>query len=99
MSGKDSGSVVEFMKLFAQLKHWSDDAPDELAHLAASDPGVNDLCSRLSIAAQLLKMNERRARVLFAAPVDPKFLSAWRDFEERYESVVSGIWLSDLLSM
>jgi hypothetical protein len=57
---------------------------------------VKDLCTRLSFAAHLLKMNERRARALFAAPVDPTFLSAWRDYEERYEFVVSGVWLSDL---
>ena len=42
-------------------------------------------------------MNERRHRALFAAPVDPAFLAAWRDYEERYQSVVSGIWLVDLL--
>jgi hypothetical protein len=96
-SGKDSGEVVKFMTLFARLKDWSDDAPEDLAELAASDSSVKDLCIELSFAAHFLKMNERRARALFAAPVDPAFLSAWRDYEERYESVVSGFWLSALL--
>ena len=49
--GKDSLEVVEFMALFARLKHWSDDAPEELAELAASDSSVKDLCTRLSFAA------------------------------------------------
>ncbi len=35
--------------------------------------------------------------MLFAAPVDPAFLAAWRDYEDRYEAILSGIWLSDIL--
>lgn len=94
--GKDSSEVVSFMALFARLKLFSDDALADLAALAASDSSVMDLCERISMAAHLLKMNERRARVLFAAPVDPAFLDAWRDYEERYESVVSSVWLANL---
>lgn len=94
---KDSAEVVIFMTLFARLKLWSDDAPEELADLAATDTSVRDLCTELSFAGRFLKMNERRARELFAAPVDPTFLAAWRDYEERYETVVSVIWLSVLL--
>lgn len=92
--GKDSPEVIEFMTLFARLKHFTDDAPADLADQAASDSSVMDLCTELSFAAESLKKNERRARVLFAAPVDPAFLAAWRDYEERYESLVSDIWLS-----
>lgn len=94
---KDSPEVIDFMALFTRLKDWSDDDPEGLSDFAAGDESVRDLCAKLSLAAYLLKMNERRARVLFAAPVDPAFLAAWRDYEERYESIVSGIWLSDLL--
>ena len=84
--GKDTPEVVEFMALFARLKDWSDDDPEGLSDFAASDESVKELCTKLSFAAHFLKMNERRARVLFAAPVDPAFLAAWRDYEERYES-------------
>ena len=94
---KDSPEVVEFMALFTRLKSWSDDDPEGLFDFAADDESVRKLCIELSFAAHFLKMNERRARVLFAAPVDPLFLNAWRDYEERYESTVSRIWLSDLL--
>jgi hypothetical protein len=41
-------------------------------------------------------MNERRSRRLFAAPVDSSFASAWRDYEERYASVVADVWTFDL---
>ena len=94
--GKDSPEVIEFMTLFARLRDWSDDAPEELAEFAANDDSVKDLCTKLSFSAHFLKMNERRTRALFAAPVDPAFLLAWRDYEERYEFVVSGVCLSDL---
>ncbi len=95
--GKDSAEVVKFMALFARLKDWSDDAPEQLAKFAATDSSVKDLCLEVSFVAHFLKMNERRARALFAAPVDPAFLGAWRDYEQRYESVVLGLWLSDLM--
>jgi hypothetical protein len=96
-TGKDAPEVIEFMTLFSRLKLYSDDAPEGLADQAASDSSVRDLCTQLSLSAHFLKMNERRARVLFAAPVDPAFLAAWRDYEDRYEAIVSGIWLSDIL--
>ncbi len=93
---KDSAEVVEFMTLFTKLKHWSDDAPDDLESFAATDESVRELCTELSFVADFLKMNERRARELFAAPVDPAFSAAWRDYEERYAQVISAVWLSDL---
>lgn len=95
--GEDPPEVAEFMALFTRLKDWSDDDPQGLFDFAAGDESVRDLCVNLSFAAHFLKMNERRARVLFAAPVDPAFLAAWRDYEERYEALVSGIWLSGFL--
>jgi hypothetical protein len=90
---KDSPEVVEFMTLFARLKDWSDDAPDELADLAATDASVKDLCDKLGHAAFFLWREEQQQRTLFAAPVDPAFLAAWRDYEERYAVVVGGILL------
>ena len=48
--GKDSREVVEFMTLFARLKLYSDDAPEDLSELAASDSSVKKLCTQLSSA-------------------------------------------------
>ena len=94
--GKDSPEVVKFMALFARLKDWCDEAPEELSDFAKTDTSIKDLCTQLSSAAHILRTNERRHQALFAEPVDPAFLAAWRDYEERYESVLSGIWLADL---
>uniref|UniRef100_UPI004047FBCD hypothetical protein n=2 Tax=Yoonia sp. TaxID=2212373 RepID=UPI004047FBCD len=96
-SPKDSAEVMEFMTLFARLKQWCDDAPDELADFAKTDSSIHDLGISLSFTASFLKMNERRHRALFAAPVDPAFLLAWRDYEERYEAVLAGMWLDDFM--
>jgi hypothetical protein len=96
MSETDSPEVIKFLTLFRRLQDWCDDAPDELADLARTDSSVKDLCTELSVAAYFLSMNERRHQTLFAAPVNPAFQVAWRDFEERYESVLSKIWFLDL---
>jgi hypothetical protein len=96
---KDSADVIKFLALFAQLKNWSDDDPGCLSKLAKDDEGLKDLCVKLYSAASSLKMNERRRRQLFAAPVDPKFLTAYRDFEERFEKPLAGIWLADIFPM
>lgn len=97
LNSKDSVEVIKFMTLFARLKDWCDDAPDELADLAKSDSSVRDLAVELSLAATFLKMNERRHKALFAAPVDPAFVKAWRDYEAHYEAVLTDIWISDFL--
>jgi hypothetical protein len=94
-NGKDSAEVVKFLSLLAQLKNCCDDDPECLFELAKDDEGIKDLCVQLSSTACFLRMNERRHRQLFAAPVDPKFLSTWRDFEDRYEKPLAGIWLAD----
>jgi len=93
---KDSAEVIKFMTLFEKLKDWSDNEPESLPKLADADEGVKNLCISLCGAAQTLTMNERRRRELFAAPVDQKFLDAWRDYEDRFAKPVATIWLADL---
>jgi hypothetical protein len=93
---KDSAEVVEFLTLLARLKDCCDDDPECLSELAKEDDVVKDLCVQLSRTAFLLRMNERRHRQLFAAPADPKFLGAWRDFEDRFDKPVGEIELDDL---
>jgi hypothetical protein len=95
-NGKDSAEVIKFLSLLARLKDCCDDDPKGLFDLAKDDEVLKDLCVELSSAASSLKMNERRRRQLFAAPVDPKFLTAYRDFEERFEKPLAGIWLADI---
>jgi hypothetical protein len=97
MNPKDSVEVMEFMTLFARLKLWCDDEPDELADFARTDSSVRELGFSLSLTASFLKMNEKRHRALFASPVDPAFLVAWRDYEARYEAVLADFWLADFM--
>jgi hypothetical protein len=82
------------MALFAKLKDWSDDDPESLPNLAKEDEGVEILCDDLCLTAHFLRMNERRYPQLFAAPVDPRFLAAWRDYEDRFASPLARIWLT-----
>ena len=60
--------------------------------LAIEDKEFNRLCIELLRAAERLYASERGHRRLFTAPVDPKFLSAWRDFEARYEHILAANW-------
>jgi len=85
---KDSDEVVEFLRLFSQLRDWIDDNPEDLPDLASKDDGTKDICLALLKAAGHLQKIERSGRKLFAAPVSSTFISAWRDFEERFGPVL-----------
>src|SRR5690348_7413188 len=97
-SVKDDPNVIAFMALFQRLK--SDlGEPDGLQQLAAKDEGVRKLCLDLDLAATLLTMRERSHPQLFAAPVDPKFIQAWREYEQQYASVLAGVALMDMANV
>lgn len=89
---KDATEVVKFLSLYSRLKDWCDDVPDAIFQLALADTQFKALCRQVLEAANRLHASEQRHRHLFAAPVDPKFLSAWRDFESRYEHVLAANW-------
>ena len=91
-NGKDSAEVAKFLSLYTRLKDWCGDEPDAIFQLAIADKKFKDLCMQLLGAAERLHASEQRHRHLFATPVDPKFLSAWRDFEVRYEHVLAANW-------
>jgi hypothetical protein len=92
VSDKDSTEVIKFLTLYTKLKDWCDDDPDAIFQLAIGDKEFKGLCIELLRAAELLHASERRHRRLFTAPVDPKFLTAWRDFEARYEHILAANW-------
>lgn len=94
---KDSPDVALFLKHFSDLKEAIDDEPDGLVDLALADDSVAELCSDLFFVASFkLRPAERQRAELFSAPVDPKFLKAWRDFEERYEDRVTTVFFAKL---
>lgn len=97
-SGKDSEVVVRFMSLFAALKSVCSDQPAKLSGLAREDERIAALCREIiESTAYKLRKAERERRTLFASPVDPNFIAAWRDFEERYARFFESISLSLLL--
>lgn len=98
-AGKDSAEVVEFMTLFARLKECCDDSPEDVVELAETDDSVSKVATDLFWAGHSLNMSERRHRALFAAPVNPAFQKAWRDYEERYESIVAEAMLGGFPSI
>lgn len=83
------------MVLFQRLRDTIGDDTLELEKRASADEALKRLCNDVGFAAYFL-MNEKRQRRLFAAPVDPKFIAAWRSYEDKYASPISGIFLSDL---
>ena len=50
--------------------------------LAADDEVLKRLCNDLGFAATFFSINEKRKRRLLSAPVDPKFIAAWRAYDE-----------------
>jgi hypothetical protein len=95
-SAKDSQEVIVFLTSFQQLRDWIDDDPTDLASLARDDLTLKHLCHKIHFAASSLSMNERRRRHLFAAPVDPVFISQYREYEERYARPIAGVLLEDI---
>lgn len=92
MTAKDAAEVVRFMARFARLKAFVDDDPTDLVNDAIRDESVRDLCADLSWDAFALAMVERDRPELFVGPVDPAFIAAWRDYQNRYEDAVD--WIS-----
>ncbi|WP_157770116.1 hypothetical protein [Ruegeria marisrubri] len=86
---KDSDEVVRFMSLLAKLKSASSDQPAKLPRLARTDETVAELCRELELVGNDLRKAERKRKTLFAMPVDPSFIDAWRDYEERYAATIS----------
>jgi hypothetical protein len=65
---KDSAEVVKFMTLFARLKDWCDDEPEQLADQAGADASVKVLCNRVYAAAQDPVNSRRSSEVMLFQP-------------------------------
>lgn len=86
----DSKHVVSFFANFAQLRSWVDD-PRDLVSDAIRDESVRGLSEKLSWDALWLKQAEKTKPELFAASVNPAFITVWHDYEPQYEPAVSWI--------
>lgn len=95
--GKDSVEVADFMALFSRLKDWSDDDPDGLFDFASGDESVKELCIKLFSAASVLTSSELGTSESFAAPVDPAFITAWREYDRHYRAVIHKVYTAELV--
>jgi hypothetical protein len=93
---KDSPAVIHFMVAYQKLRHMVDDDPAGLEKLAVDDEPIKELCSNVHNAARILRIAEWDHRHQFAAPVDPKFIETWRDYEDRFSEPLAAVWLRDL---
>lgn len=94
-ASKDSAQVVSFMVQFQRLRDLLADDPSDLPARASRDQSLKELCSSTLSVANELRFRERRHERLFAAPVDPAFISAWRNYESRFEPHIMDVYLSD----
>lgn len=92
----NSPEVTRFLTLFSELRECTDENVVEIPRDAEHDEGLANLCRNVWLAAWKLQRNEGRRRELFAAPVDPKFLAAWREYETDYEHVLALVFFSAL---
>ena len=93
--GDDATHTDRFVGLFERLKGCCEDDADGLAHLATTQANVKDICSDIIFAGLPIEM-EKFGRPACFSEVSRAFLDAWRDYENRYQSVVVGILFGEL---
>src|SRR6266511_256348 len=93
---KDDPDVIRFMVLFQKLRDIVNDDPTDLEKSATNSEPLKKLCLDLGSTATFLSLKERKKRQLFTGPVDHAFLTALRDYEDRYSSLLAGVFLMDL---
>lgn len=99
MPAKNGPDVVAFLAVFRQLQDLIDDDPEDLATMATDDPTLTALCLKVRNAARPLEFAEDRERELFSAPVDLRFVEAWRRYQDAYISPLAAIDLKDWLGI
>jgi hypothetical protein len=94
---KDSEEVIQFRRLYSEVRAASENDPARLELRAQDDPSLSKLCSKLSKA--VWDFERRRRPQLFAMCVDPVFVSEFREYEEHWQSAVAGVVLAPLLKL
>ncbi|MGJ0454482.1 MAG: hypothetical protein ACR65T_14815 [Methylocystis sp.] len=67
------------------------DDPSALKANVSDDEGLKKLCIDLHFAKFVIQTDERGHRKLFREPVDAKFIADWRDYEKRWDAILSDI--------
>lgn len=84
------------MVLYSKLRDWTDDDPKFIAKLATDDTDFSKICGAIFRVQTKLKDAERSQPELYASPVNPNFIRAWRDYEQRYSRPVGAVQLAEL---
>jgi hypothetical protein len=91
---QQSDVFQEFLTEFRKLKEWSDDNPEVLEKDAESDKSIEDLCLRVAnLFLDLKPEMKRRTRNIYEN-VGPSVISAFPDYENRYEYHVNKVVFS-----
>ncbi|MGQ0485026.1 MAG: DUF4145 domain-containing protein [Hyphomicrobiales bacterium] len=98
-NGKDDASIIKFMALLGRLRNAFDDEPTGLKKLVMEDDDLRRLCVELDSTASFFVIMEQSHRQVFAAPVDPKFIATWREYEKRYAAILQDIGLADMFGI
>ena len=79
------------MAVFQEVTSLVDDMPELIVSKARENKSLANLCIDVDIAADELGETERSRRELYAAPTNPAFLVAWRDYEANYSGPVGQV--------
>lgn len=94
-NAKDSDEVITFMALFQKLRDRIGDNPDILKELGRDDEDIQTICADIRSATFHLNIGPGDQRGQYTAPVDPKFIEAYREYETRYYQIIEELWLSE----
>ena len=93
---KDSQDVVEFRTLYRQLKDRCQERPASLPELLENSESIRKLSLRLHFSDCFMRYSERIKPELYASPVDPDFITEWREYEEFYKPAVDKFFDDEL---
>jgi hypothetical protein len=98
-SSNDDPDVIMFMARFHALHDLIGDNVDSLYLCAGEEAPLKEACLLLFEAGALLSAKERGHPQLFEAPVNPAFVSAWREYQERFWWPLSRLSLMDVFDV
>ncbi|MFZ5929645.1 MAG: DUF4145 domain-containing protein [Pseudomonadota bacterium] len=95
-NAKDSDEVITFMALFQKLRDRIGDNPDILKELGTDDPDIQAICEDIRWARfylNIIRPGDQRGH--YTAPVDPRFIEAYREYDTRYYQIIKELSFSD----
>ena len=92
----DSVEVRNFVAAFQKLRTLVDDSPELIVSEAQDNKALHKLRHVLFEVALEMRRKEKNRRELFASPVNPEFIAAWRDYQSNYSDRIYLVVKPDL---